>query len=154
MRAIPPVSSQLTFDATENLPSGTLRVLLRDQDGRAELLGENRIADTAKGGDVKVNLGTAFELSATRTRTEFKVDRAAHTMEEGFRITLGNAGETARTVAVREHPNRWRVWSLASSSQKPATQTPDTLEFQVAVPANSKATLDYVVRYMWTVTDE
>ena len=149
-----PVNSQLKFNAPENLPGGTLRVLLRDHDGRIELLGESRTADTAKGGDVEVSLGTAFELSATRTRTEFKVDRATHTMEEGFRITLGNAGETARTVSVREHPNRWHAWTLLSSSQKPATQTPDTLEFRVAVPANAKATLDYVVRYSWTAAEE
>jgi len=33
-------------------------------------------------------------------------------------------------------------------------QTPDLLEFEVAVPANGKATLDYVVKYTWTPKDE
>ena len=75
-------------------------------------------------------------------------------MNEGFRITLTNSGETARTITVREHPNRWRAWSLLSSSQKPSKQTPDTLEFEVAAPANGKATLDYAVKYAWTPKDE
>ncbi|MEP7045002.1 MAG: DUF4139 domain-containing protein [Dokdonella sp.] len=149
-----PISSQLKFVATENLPSGNLRVLARDKDGRTELLGENRIGDSAKGRDVNITLGVAFDLAATRERTAFSIDRAAREMNEGFRITLTNSGETARTVSVREHPNRWRGWSLLSSSQKPDKQTPDTLEFRVSVPAGGKATLDYAVRYAWMPADE
>ncbi len=149
-----PVQSQLTFRAYENLPSGTLRVLTRDRDGRIELLGENRIGDVAKGRDVDVNLGVAFDLASLRERSAFTVDKAARTMSEGFRITVTNSGEVARMVSVREHPNRWRAWTLQSSSQKPVRQTPDTLEFQLAVPAGGKATLDYAVRYTWTVADD
>lgn len=149
-----PVQSQLLFVAAENLPAGNLRVLTRDKDGRSELLGENRIADVAKGRDVQVQLGTAFDLAAKRERTAFEIDRGARRMDEGFRITLTNTGEYARTITVREHPNRWRGWALASSSQKPDQQTPDLLEFRVAVPANGKAVLDYSVRYNWTAAEE
>ena len=149
-----PVTSQLKFNAAENLPSGNLRVLTRDKDGRTELLGENRIGDIAKGRDVDVNLGVAFDLAASRERTSFTIDKTARQMDEGFHITLTNSGETARTVTLREHPNRWRGWTLLSSSQKPATQTPDTLEFRVTVPANGTAPLDYVVRYAWAVAEE
>ena len=149
-----PVNSQLRFTAAENLPSGNLRVLTRDKDGRVELLGENRIGDTAKGREVDISLGVAFDLAATRERTAFSIDRAARHMDEGFHLTLSNSGETARTVTVREHPNRWRQWSLLSSSQQPSRQTVDTLEFRVAVAANSKATLDYAVRYTWTAEEE
>ena len=149
-----PVQSQLGFTATDNLPAGMLRVLVRDRDGRSELLGESRLGDTAKGRKVDVTLGLAFELSATRERTSFDVDRAARELREGFRITLSNSGDSARTVTVREHPNRWRAWTLASSSQPPAKQSPDLLEFSVAVPAGREATLEYVVRYAWTPSDE
>ena len=149
-----PVQSQLGFEATENLPAGSLRVLTRDKDGRSELLGESRIADVAKGRNVQVNLGTAFDLAAARERTAFDVDKGARRMDEGFRITLTNTGEHARIITVREHPNRWRGWSLVSSSQKPGKQTPDLLEFRVSVPANGKTVLDYVVRYSWTAAEE
>lgn len=149
-----PVQSQLAFTAADNLPAGTLRVLARDRDGRSELLGESRIGDTAKGRKVDVTLGVAFDLGATRERTSFDVDKAAREMREGFRIRLTNSGEAARTVTVREHPNRWRAWTLASSSHKPERQSPDLLEFRIAVPADGEATLDYVVRYNWTPSDE
>jgi hypothetical protein len=149
-----PVVGQLGFTAAENLPAGTLRVLARDKDGRTELLGESRIGDTAKGGRVDVGLGVAFDLAGHRERTAFSIDQAAREMNEGFRITLTNSGEVARTVTVREHPNRWRAWTLLSSSQKPDRQTPDTLDFRVAVPAGGKATLDYAVKYAWAPKDE
>ncbi|MGH8172152.1 MAG: DUF4139 domain-containing protein [Rhodanobacteraceae bacterium] len=149
-----PVSSQLDFTSTENLPAGQIRVLTQGSDGRSEFLGESRIGDMAKGRSVNVTLGTAFDLAANRERTAFSVDKAAREMNEGFRITLTNTGETARTVTVREHPNRWRAWSLLSSSQKPSKQTPDLLAFEVAVPANGKATLDYAVKYQWKPADE
>ncbi|MEO7325781.1 MAG: hypothetical protein ABIW82_13230 [Dokdonella sp.] len=149
-----PVQSQLKFVASENLPSGNLRVLARDKDGRTELLGENRIADIAKGRNVDISLGVAFDLAATRERTAFSIDKPAREMNEGFRIAMTNTGEIARTITVREHPNRWRGWSLLSSSEKPDKQTLDLLEFHVVVPASGKATLDYVVRYAWTANDE
>lgn len=149
-----PIASQLKFVAAQNLPSGNLRVLTLASDGNTELLGENRIGDIQKGHDVNVSLGVAFDLSARRERTTFSVDKVAHELDEGFRITLTNTGQVARTISVREHPNRWRGWTLLSSSQKPDKQTPDLLEFRVAVAAGGKATLDYAVRYAWTAADD
>ncbi|MBA8883896.1 DUF4139 domain-containing protein [Dokdonella fugitiva] len=149
-----PVQSQISFVAAENMPAGHLRVLVRDRDGRTELLGENRIADVGKGRDVQVDLGVAFDLGAKRERTTFKLDKAARELDEGLRITLDNRGERARTVTVREHPNRWRAWSLVSSSIKPAKQSPDLLEFLVAVPGGGTATLDYVVKYRWSPNED
>ncbi|MCK9539787.1 DUF4139 domain-containing protein [Dokdonella sp.] len=149
-----PVDSRLTFVAQENLPAGTLRALTRDRDGRTEFLGEARIADTPQGQEVDVSLGSAFALSATREQTAFEVDRAARRLDEGVRYTLANAGEQARTITVRTHPNQWRNWTLVSSSEKPSQQRPNLLEFKVQVPAKGKATLDYAVRYTWTAADE
>ena len=144
------VTSTLQLRAFDSLPAGYLRVLSADRNGVAQFIGEGRINDTPKGGDASIVLGTAFDLRAERKRTAFSVDRAGRTLDEAFRITLSNAGDRPRTVTVREHPGRWRQWTLVSSSSKPSEQTPQTLEFRVAVPANGSATLDYAVRYRWT----
>lgn len=149
-RAIP---SDLAFTAPEALPAGTLRAWTTDGAGAPVLLGEGGIADTPKGQRVSVQLGQSFELRASRERTAFHVDARAHTMSEGYRITLTNGGDSARTVTVREHPDRWREWKLASSSLKPTRQTPQLLEFEVPVPAHAHAVLEYAVRYAWTAKD-
>jgi hypothetical protein len=144
------IESTLRFTAFDSLPAGFLRVLGSDKAGTPQFLGEGRIEDTPKGSDATLTLGTAFDLRGERERTSFKLDQAARTMDEAFRITLTNAGESARVVTVREHPSRWREWTLASSSLKPSKQSPDVLEFKVNVPAGGKATLDYAVHYRWT----
>lgn len=149
-----PIASTLMFDAPAALPAGTLRAFTVDRDGAPELLGQGDIPDTPKGQQARVTLGESFDLRASRERTAFSVDRGAHTMDEAFRVTLSNGGDVARTVTVREHPNRWHVWKLISSSAKPDKQTPDTLEFALNVPAQGKAVLDYKVRYTWLPKDE
>ncbi|WP_233843122.1 DUF4139 domain-containing protein [Dyella sp. 2HG41-7] len=147
------IVSTLRFTAFDSLPAGYLRVLTADRRGVPQFIGEGRINDTPKGGDAMITLGTAFDLRGQRERTSFHVDQNGRTMDEAFRITLTNAGDTPRTITVREHPNRWREWTVTSSSVKPSKQTTDTLEFKVDVPANGKAVLDYAVRYTWTADD-
>ncbi len=148
------IVSTLKLKAFDSLPAGYLRVLSADRNGTPQFIGEGRIEDTPKGGDATITLGTAFDLRATRERTAFHVDKAGRTLDEAFRITLTNADDSARTVTVREHPGRWRQWTLVSSSSKPSAQTPDTLEFRVDVPASGKAVLDYAVRYQWTADEQ
>lgn len=147
------IVSTLQFRAFDSLPAGFLRVLTADRNGTPQFIGEGRINDTPKGSDARITLGQAFDLRGKRERTAFHVDKSGRTMDEAFRITLTNAGDSPRTVTVREHPQRWRQWTLASSSSKPSAQTTDTLEFKVTVPANGKATLEYAVRYQWTADD-
>jgi hypothetical protein len=148
------VTSTLRLTAFDSLPAGYLRVLTADRNGVPQFIGEGRINDTPKGSDATITLGTAFDLRGSRERTSFHVDKAGRTLDEAFLITLTNASDSTRTVTVREHPNRWRTWTLTSSSSKPSKQTTDTLEFKVEVPANGKAVLDYAVRYTWTAEDE
>ena len=147
------IISTLKLHAFDSLPAGYLRVLTADRHGTPQFIGEGRINDTPKGSDATITLGTAFDLRAERTRTSFNADTAAHTMDEAFRIALSNAGDTARVVTVREHPPRWRQWTLMSSSSKPSRQTPDMLEFRISVPAHGAVNLDYAVRYQWTAAD-
>jgi hypothetical protein len=147
------ISSTLKLKAFDSLPAGYLRVLTADRNGTPQFIGEGRINDTPKGGDASITLGRSFDLRGQRTRTSFSVDKQGRTLQEAFRIQLSNAGDRARVVTVREHPNRWRQWTLVSSTTKPSAQTADTLEFRVKVPASGKATLDYAVRYSWTADD-
>ena len=148
------IISTLKLRAFDSLPAGYLRVLTADKNGVPQFIGEGRINDTPKGSDATITLGTAFDLRAERTRISFSADAAAHTMDEAFRIALSNAGETVRVVTVREHPQRWRQWTLVSSSSKPSQQTPDVLEFRISVPAHGTANLDYAVRYQWTAAEQ
>lgn len=150
----PNVISTLGFTAFDSLPAGNLRVLSIDRDGNAEFVGEGQLPDTPKAQPVQLTLGQVFDLSATRERGAFKIDQAARQMDEAFKLRLSNAGDSPRTVTVREHPSRWRQWTVLSSSVPPARQTTDTLEFTLSVPAHGQATLDYALRYQWSAADD
>ncbi len=147
------IASTLAFVAPEALPAGTLRAWLADRNGTPQLLGEGSVPDTPKGQRVAVELGQSFDLRASRERTAFHVDARAHTLDEAYTITLTNGGDRAHTVTLREHPNRWREWTLTAASRKPSKRTPQLVEFAVPVPANGKATLTYAIRYTWTAQD-
>jgi hypothetical protein len=148
------VTSTLSFKAFDNLPAGNFRTLMPDHGGAPQYIGQSRIGDTPKGQTVNIVLGDVFDITPERVQTRFELDKATRTMNESFKIELSNAGNSARTVVVREHPYRWRQWALTSSSIKPGKQSPDTLDFRVEVPANGKATLEYSVRYQWTADVE
>jgi hypothetical protein len=147
------ITSTLAFSAPDALPAGTLRAWINDRDGAPALLGQGGVADTPEGQRVSVQLGESFDLRASRERTAFHVDANAHTMTESYKVTLTNGGDTARTVTVRQHPDRWREWTLSLSSIKPSKRTPQLLEFQVPVPADGDATLTYAVKYTWSAQD-
>ncbi|GAB3035934.1 hypothetical protein GCM10027285_19000 [Oleiagrimonas citrea] len=148
------ILSVLQFQAPDTLPEGHMRVLTADKDGALEFIGEGTVADTPKHAQVRLTLGSAFDLRAKRERTSFEYSKSQRRIDESFHVTLTNTGDHARTISVIEHPNRWTQWTLTSSSEKPARQTPDTLEFRIDVPANGTATLDYAVRYQWTSADD
>ena len=147
------LTSTLAFTAPDALPAGTLRAWINDRDGAPALLGQGGVADTPEGQRVSVQLGESFDLRASRERTAFHVDANAHTMTESYKVALTNGGDTARTVTVRQHPDRWREWTLSSSSIKPSKRTPQLLEFQVPVPPDGDATLTYAVKYTWSAQD-
>ncbi|WP_036111423.1 MULTISPECIES: DUF4139 domain-containing protein [Luteibacter] len=148
-----PIVSTVGFKAFDALPAGYVRVLTVDRDGNAELLGEGRLDDTPKNKDATITLGNAFDLTAKREQTSFTASDTERRIDEGTRIVLTNAGDTKRTVTLREHPARWRAWTVVSSSVKPTKNTPDGLEFDMDVPANGSATLDYTLRYTWSPGD-
>lgn len=150
----PVVTSTLAFTTRDDLPAGAIRVLQDDGQGGADFIGSSQLADTPKGQPVKLALGQVFDLSSRRQRTGFALDQAKHQLDESFRLVLDNAGERSRVVTVHEHPNRWHQWSVLTSSQKPSGQTPDTLTFELTVPAHGQATLDYTLRYQWSPGQE
>lgn len=126
------------------LPEG--RVRLFDGD---DFLGESRIGHTAQGEEVRLEVGTAFELSAQRETINFDVDRAGRTITESFAITLRNAKAGDATVRVVEPLPRWTDWEITGSSIPAQKVDARHTRFDVPVPAGGDARLTYTVRYRW-----
>ncbi|KAA2285709.1 DUF4139 domain-containing protein [Arenimonas fontis] len=126
------------------LPAGRVRV---SENG--DLLGEAMIGHTAAGAEVRLSLGTAFDLDAERTRAGFQLDRAGRQMTETVRYTVRNAKAGAATVRIHEPMPRWSEWELVSSSVPAAARDAQSASFDLKVPAGGEAQLEYTVRYRW-----
>lgn len=128
------------------LPKGIVRVYKKDSRGNALFIGEDRIDHTAKNEVVRLKLGDAFDVKAARKQTSFR-KIADKVYESSFSIELANAKDVPVTVKVVEPvPGDWE---MVSESQKHAKGDAHAAVWQVAVPAEGKAMLDYSVRMRW-----
>ena len=132
------------------LPAGRIRVSQQDKaDGSLEFIGEDQIDHTPKDEDVRVKLGTAFDVVGERRQTDFALNTKGRVMEEAFEVKIRNHKEQAVEVVVRENLYRWSQWTLLSQSAPSEKKDARTVEFPVRVAAGGEAVVTYRVRYTW-----
>ena len=130
------------------LPAGVVRVYQRDSGGGAQFVGEDRIDHTPQNETARIKLGDAFDVTARRTQTDFKVltvDKDQRPQfESAWRLELKNARKTPVTVTVDEPiPGDWDMLDSSHPHKKAAAHT---ARWRVIVPAGSGQTLTYRVR--------
>ncbi len=133
------------------MPKGIIRVYKRDQEGRAQFVGEDRIDHTPKNELVRLKLGDAFDVTAHRKQTDFKSlgaqGRYHYVYEAAFEVKFKNAKKEPVTVnALEPMPGDWEVLAHSHPFTKEAS---GTARFKVEVPADGEATLTYRVRVRW-----
>jgi hypothetical protein len=132
------------------LPAGRIRVSQQDKaDSSLEFIGEDKIDHTPKDEDVRVKLGTAFDVVGERRQTDFALNSKSRVMEEAFEIKVRNHKEQAVEVIVRENLYRWSQWTLLSQSVPSEKKDARTVEFPVKIAAGGEAVVTYRVRYTW-----
>lgn len=128
------------------LPSGTIRVYMKDSKGGAQLVGEDAIAHTAKGEKVGLRLGEAFDITADRVQTDYK-SLAPNRSQSSYRIEIRNADNKPVTVTVREPLQG--DWSITRESQAHQKESAGSAVWQVQVPAEGKTVLEYTAVVKW-----
>jgi hypothetical protein len=136
------------------LPAGGVMVYDRDQAGRVQLVGQGGIGHTGPGEELEISTGTAFDVTAKRTQTDYTTTREVVANNRtrtiatvGQRVVLTNAKDSAVTVEVRE--DRGGEWSVLTSSVPPVRRSSSRVVFRVTVPAKGEATLTYTTRVVW-----
>jgi len=125
------------------LPAGIVRVYKADSDGDSIFLGEDSIDHTPKNEKVDLTLGKAFDLTARAKQTEYEriSDRV---YENAYEVEIKNAKTEAVSVTVREFlPGEWKVLSESHPHER---MDSNNAEWQIEVPAEGSATLQYRVR--------
>jgi hypothetical protein len=128
------------------LPAGTIRVYTKDTHGGAQLIGEDAIAHTAKGEKLALRLGEAFDVTADRVQTDYRVV-SGHASQSSYRIEIRNADSKPVTVTVREPLQG--DWRIVNESAPHAKESAGAAVWHIAVPAEGKAVLTYTALAKW-----
>jgi hypothetical protein len=132
------------------LPAGRIRVSKLDAaDSSLEFIGEDRIDHTPKDEQVRVKLGSAFDVVGERKQTDFSVDSKAQWMEEQFEIKLRNHKDQPVHVIVKENLYRWSNWKILTKTHEFVKEDARTITFPVDVPKDGETLVRYRVRYTW-----
>ncbi|WP_440996789.1 DUF4139 domain-containing protein [Arhodomonas sp. SL1] len=142
----PPVRIRLGVEPTGEhlrpLPAGSVRVIDRGKGGPM-LQGVAPVGHIPPGEGFSLALGSAFDLRAEREQTEWQ-RLGGNAFEAGWRITVQNAGEEARTVTLTERMHG--DWELLEHSAAPVSRRADAAVWELSVPAGDEAVLDYRLR--------
>lgn len=129
------------------LPKGIVRVYKRDSGGNAQFVGEDSVDHTPNKETVRLKLGEAFDVTANKTQTDFKIKERVmkrNVFESTFEIEIKNAKTKAANVIVREPiPGDWDMLSESDPHTKVAA---GTAEWRLKIPAEDSKTLTYTVR--------
>jgi hypothetical protein len=132
------------------LPAGRLRVSQLDKaDGSLEFIGEDKIDHTPKDEQVRVKLGSAFDVVGERRQVDFTVDTKARWMEEEIEVKLRNHKQQAVNVLVKENLYRWSKWTVLTKTHNFEKEDARTINFPVKVAKDGEAVVRYRVRYTW-----
>lgn len=132
------------------LPAGRLRVSQVDKaDGSLEFIGEDQIDHTPKDEQVRVKLGSAFDVVGERRQVNFSVDTTAKWMEEEIEVKVRNHKALPVDVIVKENLYRWSNWKVLTKTHAFTKEDARTIHFPVKVPKDGEAVVRYRVRYTW-----
>jgi hypothetical protein len=125
------------------LPKGAVRVYKRDNGGQEQFVGSDSIDHTPKNETVRLHLGDAFDVTATKKQTDFKTVSIA-SYESEYEIVLRNAKPAAQNVVVVEPiPGEWTMLKTSAPYHKSSSST---ATWSIRVPPNGSTTLAYGVR--------
>ena len=130
------------------LPAGIVRVYKNDKAGSAIFVGEDRIDHTPENEKLRLRLGDAFDVTADKVQTDFRVlprgQKYKHGFESAYRVVLRNAKDAAVRVEVIEPmPHNWEIVEQSSPHRKAAA---NTAVWSITVPAGGDAVLTYRAR--------
>lgn len=130
------------------LPKGIMRVYKKDSQGNAQFVGEDRIDHTAKNETVRLKLGDAFDVTASKKQTDFKKlpnpAKGNNQFESAYEIVIKNAkAEPIKVKMVEPIPGDWNMLSQSHPASKSSS---NTATWNLAIPAESSMTLTYRVQ--------
>ena len=132
-------------------PKGIVRVYKDDSSGNSQFIGEDRIDHTPKDETIRLKMGDAFDVTASKKQTSYKKESAfgkyKHAASSSYEIEIHNAKDADVVVKVLEPvPGDWK---MIESNLEYEKVNAHTAQWLVKIPAEKRVTLSYkvLVRY-------
>jgi len=131
----------------DQLPSGVVRIYMRDARGQPQFVGEDHIGHTSAGSELALKIGDAFDVTvqptllATRRITRRKT-------EYDMSYLVRSARSSASVVTVRQF-GLWRENSVIKESIPGRRVDSSSFAWDVPVPANGEAVLTFTISNGW-----
>lgn len=127
----------------EPLPSGVVRVYMRDEAGDQKFVGEDEVEHSPAGSDLAIKIGEAFDVTAEAT-----VLSSEKIPKKGTRYSMSYLFRNARPIPVTvdlRQGGLWRDGKVELESLPSKRIDAYTLGWSVGVPANGETTLTFTV---------
>lgn len=131
------------------LPKGKVRVYKKDEDGKEQFIGEDRIDHTPKDEEIRLYLGNAFDIIGERAQIDFKTLASGRVIEETIRIKVRNHKSEMVEVLIYEHPWRWSEWEIIKTDTPWEKIDQSTIKFPVKIAKDEEKMVTYTIRYSW-----
>jgi hypothetical protein len=131
----------------EQLPSGVVRVYVRDARGQPQFVGEDHIGHVSAGSELAIKIGDAFDVTVQPTLEATRRISSRKT-EYDMSYLLRNARSTPATVTVRQG-GLWRENKVLRESVQGRRTDAYAFAWDVNVPANGEKTLTFTISNGW-----
>lgn len=126
----------------DQLPSGTIRVYMRDARGDPQFIGESRVAAAPMGSAMSIRTGEAFDVKGAAVVVERK-RMSSSRWRTSMRYDFTNARPEPVTVDLAQN-GLWGDARLVEQSVTGERVSAERMEWKVPVPANGKASVTMV----------
>jgi hypothetical protein len=131
----------------EQLPSGVVRVYMRDARGQPQFVGEDLIGHTSAGSELALKIGDAFDVGVKPTLVATRrITQRKHEYDMSYLVR--NARASPVVVTLRQD-GLWRENEVLKESIKGRRTDADSFAWDVPVPANGESTLTFTISNSW-----
>ena len=140
-------SNSKTGGMGEQLPSGVVRIYMRDAHGQPQFVGEDHIGHTSAGSELALKIGDAFDVTVQPTLTQTR-SISKRKSEYDMSYLVRNARATPVVVTLRQD-GLWRENSVLKESIAGRRTDFNSFAWDVPVPANGESTLTFTLATSW-----
>jgi hypothetical protein len=131
----------------EQLPSGVVRIYMRDARGQPQFVGEDHIGHTSAGSEMALKIGDAFDVTVQPTLLQTRRINKRKT-EYDMSYLVRSARGTPSVVTLRQY-GLWRENAVLKESIAGRRIDSSSFAWDVPVPANGETTLMFTIATSW-----